>query len=181
MAYFKLAQYRDVFSTIKGCLNKLSYSTTPAMTENTPMSVKCVILKAGIIAPSRNTTEAAGFDIYLPETITIEPKEQKTIPCGFKLIMPPWLACQIISRSSAQKKNELSIYNGIIDSDYTGEINLLIKNLTNYPIIIKQNHRVAQFILMYIYSAQLDILGLDPEPAPSSIKKRGEAFGSTGH
>ena len=151
------------------------------MAENTPTSVKCVILKDGIIAPSRKTDGAGGFDIYIPETITIQPKEQKIIPCGFRLIMPPWLACQIISRSSTQRKNELDVYNGIVDSDYTGEINLLIKNLTNYPIIISQNRRVAQFILMHIYSKSLDIIGLNSMPAPSLTIKRGEAFGSTGY
>ena len=149
------------------------------MAENT--SIKCVILKPGIIAPSRKTKGAAGFDIYMPETITIEPQEQKTIPCGFKLIIPPGLACQILSRSSTQKRNELQVYSGLVDGDYTGEIYLLIKNLTTNPIVIKQNCRVAQFVLSKIYDGQMEILGLNPMPMPSLVVKRGEAFGSTGH
>ena len=144
---------------------------------------KCIILKEGIIAPSKKTKGAAGFDIYMPETITIEPQEQKIIPCGFKLVMPVGLAGQIMSRSSTEINGLLQVYRGLIDCDYVHEINLLVKNVASYPIIVKKHTRLAQLVLLQIYTEQLDILGqntISPLP-PQQIVDRGGPFGSTGN
>jgi dUTP pyrophosphatase len=104
-----------------------------------------------ITTPKYMTSGAAGADLFtsLNEDILIKPLERAMIPTGIKVIIPEGYEIQIRPRSGMAFKKGLTVINspGTIDSDYRGEINVLVVNLSNKDIVITNNERIAQMVL----------------------------------
>ena len=88
--------------------------------------------------PKRMTKGSAGYDMYAISDITIQPKENKLLPTGLVLELPGDHYAQIADRSSMAMKG-LKTEAGIIDSDYRGEVKVLIRNHTLYHPHWRQN------------------------------------------
>ena len=99
--------------------------------------------------PVQSTPGSAGWDIYSIQDITIPPHEMRIIPTGFGLQVPKGFYVSLVPRSSFGKKKILIANSpGTIDSDYTGEISVMLYNLSDDFFYIKQGDRIAQMLLL---------------------------------
>jgi len=129
--------------------------------------------------PSYETSGSAGMDIRanLDATVELKSFERTAIPTGLFIELPVGYEAQIRPRSGLSLKTGLSIPNspGTIDSDYRGEIKVIVANLSNEPILIQDGDRIAQMIIARYEKIEWKI----SESIESS--ERGEGgFGSTG-
>lgn len=102
--------------------------------------------------PAYATEGSAGMDIraYLPDgPVTLGQLERRLIPTGLYMQLPHGFECQIRPRSGLALKKGLSLVNtpGTVDSDYRGEIGIILINLSNTPVEIADGERVAQMVI----------------------------------
>jgi dUTP pyrophosphatase len=142
------------------------------------MQVK-VVNKSSNALPKYETSGSAGMDIraFMDAPVELKPLERAMIPTGLYLELPEGYEAQIRPRSGLAAKKGLSIPNspGTIDSDYRGEIKVIIINLSNEVQIIEPNERVAQMVIaqyQQIAWNQVEVLG--------ETERGAGGFGSTG-
>ena len=129
--------------------------------------------------PHYATSGAAGMDIYafLTEPVTMKPMDRMLIPTGLFMEIPPNFEIQIRPRSGLALKQGITCLNtpGTIDSDYRGEIKVLLINLSNENQIINNKDRIAQMVLAKTEKAQFNIV----TQIDSTMRGEG-GFGHTG-
>ena len=129
--------------------------------------------------PEYKTTGASGVDIMalLEKKITLDPGESKIIPTGLSIAIPDDLEVQIRPRSGLAAKSNISVLNtpGTIDSDYRGEIKVILINLGNERFTVKNGDRIAQMILTPIMKFKFE----EVNKLDDTIRGSG-GFGSTG-
>ena len=129
--------------------------------------------------PTYQSDEAAGVDLSasIEESIKILPWEKEIIPCGISISMPRGLEAQIRPRSGLAFKHGITILNtpGTIDSDYRGEIKVVLINLSKQDFLIHPKDRIAQMVFSNVSQVKFkEVNNLD-------LTKRGaDGFGSTG-
>ena len=96
--------------------------------------------------PVRTTPEAAGLDIRSAEETQIEPGERKLISTQLQIMIPPGHYGRIAPRSGIALHQQIDVCAGVIDSDYRGEIKILLHNHGTNIFYIRQGDRVAQLI-----------------------------------
>lgn len=141
------------------------------------MKVK-VINKSGFDLPKFETDGAAGVDLRSTETVVIPPKSTALVPTGLFVEIPVGYELQIRPRSGLSLKTKLRVANspGTIDSDYRGEIKIIMDNIGDKAIAIVSGERVAQAVLCPV--SQFTWV----EQNNLSETDRGEGgFGSTGN
>ena len=143
--------------------------------------VKVLIKKldAAVEIPTYKTTGASGVDLmaFIKKTIKLSPKSSCLVPTGLSVAFSDEYEIQIRPRSGLAAKNNISVLNtpGTIDSDYRGEIKIILFNHGNSDFIINNKDRVAQMILMPVHKMDLE----EVENLPDTLRGKG-AFGSTG-
>ena len=129
--------------------------------------------------PSYETSGASGMDLmaFINSSVTIEPKTSFLIPTGLSVAFSENYEIQIRPRSGLAAKNNISVLNtpGTIDSDYRGEIKVIIYNHGNMDFIVNNNDRIAQMILTPVIKMDLQ----ETDELPETIRGEG-GFGSTG-
>lgn len=130
--------------------------------------------------PERMSAEAAGWDLHacLPEErVILEPGQRKRVPCGFALVMPSGMEAQIRPRSGLALRCGVTLLNspGTIDSDYRGEVSVLLINLGQEAVELSHGDRIAQIVFATLAPVRLDAV----EILPQSGRAAG-GFGSTG-
>ncbi len=129
--------------------------------------------------PEYKTSGASGVDLiaFIKEPINVEPKTSVLIPTGLSVAFPEDYEIQIRPRSGLAAKNNISVLNtpGTIDSDYRGEIKVIIYNHGNENFSINNGDRIAQMILAPVVKMELE----EKNDLPKSIRGKG-GFGSTG-
>lgn len=114
------------------------------------VSVK-IVNKSSNALPQYSTEQAAGMDIRAnnPEPIVLSPLERKLIPTGLFIELPVGYEAQIRPRSGLAIKNGITVLNtpGTIDSDYRGEINVILVNLSNEPFTVNMGDRICQMVI----------------------------------
>ncbi|MCQ2216223.1 MAG: dUTP diphosphatase [Bacteroidales bacterium] len=114
------------------------------------VSVK-IVNKSSNALPQYSTEQAAGMDIRAnnPEPIVLAPLECKLIPTGLFIELPVGYEAQIRPRSGLAIKNGITVLNtpGTIDSDYRGEINVILVNLSNEPFTVNMGDRICQMVI----------------------------------
>ena len=143
--------------------------------------VKILVKKfnKNIELPSYKTSGASGMDLvaFIKNKININSGNRVTIPTGISLVIPKNYEIQIRPRSGLAAKKGISVLNtpGTIDSDYRGEIKIILINLSKKPFIVKSGDRIAQMILCPVARIKFK------EVKNLSKTVRGKAgFGSTG-
>lgn len=110
-----------------------------------------IVNKSNNPLPQYSTAQAAGMDIRAnnPEPITLAPLERKLVPTGLFIELPVGYEAQIRPRSGLAIKNGITVLNtpGTIDSDYRGEINVILVNLSNEPFTINSGDRICQMVI----------------------------------
>ncbi len=129
--------------------------------------------------PTYGSLEAAGADLYacLQEAVTIQPGESYFIPTGIALEVPKGCAGLVYARSSMGAKRGLAPANkvGVIDSDYRGEIRVVLHNHSKLPQTVEPGERVAQFLITPVLTpAYQEVQEL------SDTGRGAGGFGSTG-
>ena len=143
--------------------------------------VKVLIKKLdpSVQLPEYKTSGASGVDLiaFIKEPINLEPKTSVLIPTGLSVAFPEDYEIQIRPRSGLAAKNNISVLNtpGTIDSDYRGEIKVIIYNHGNENFSINNGDRIAQMILAPVVKMELE----EKNDLPKSIRGKG-GFGSTG-
>ena len=143
--------------------------------------VKVLIKKLdpSVKLPEYKTTGASGMDLiaFIREPLELKPQMSCIVPTGLAVAFPENYEIQVRPRSGLASKNNISILNtpGTIDSDYRGEIKVIIHNHGNRNFIINNGDRIAQMILCPVVKMKLE------EAIDLPITIRGKSgFGSTG-
>lgn len=136
---------------------------------------------ADLPLPSYATAGAAGLDLRaaVEGELRLAPGARALVPTGFLVAIPAGFEGQVRARSGLALKQGLVVLNspGTIDSDYRGELKVILANLGEEPVIIERGLRVAQLIVAPVARAELQEVATFDEPA----SERGVGgFGSTG-
>ena len=143
--------------------------------------VKILVKKSNpaIELPSYKTNGASGMDLmaWIDNPIILKPGTSCLVPTGISVAFPQEYEIQVRPRSGLAAKNNISVLNtpGTIDSDYRGEIKIILFNHGNENFLINNKDRIAQMVLTPIIKMQLEETNELPDT------NRGEGgFGSTG-
>lgn len=135
----------------------------------------------GLPLPSYQSAHAAGLDLLaaIPAGVplTLGPGARALVPTGLTIALPPGYEAQVRPRSGLAVKSGLTVLNspGTIDSDYRGEVQVLLVNLGTGPILLERGMRIAQMVVAPVQRVALtEVQGLD------STERGSGGFGSTG-
>ena len=143
--------------------------------------VKVLIKKLdpSVKLPEYKTTGASGMDLiaFIREPLQVKPMMSCIVPTGLAVAFPENYEIQVRPRSGLAAKNNISILNtpGTIDSDYRGEIKVIIHNHGNRNFIINNGDRIAQMILCPVVKMKLE----EAIDLPETMRGQ-SGFGSTG-
>jgi len=143
--------------------------------------VKVLIKKLdpAVEIPNYKTKGASGMDLmaFIKQPIKLAPKSSCLVPTGLSIAFSEEYEIQIRPRSGLAAKNNISVLNtpGTIDSDYRGEIKVILFNHGSSEFVINNKDRIAQMILMPIHKMNLE----EVENLPDTSRGKG-GFGSTG-
>ena len=145
------------------------------------MDVKITLLKHGPkVLPEYATKGSAGLDIMaaIHEPISIGPGERILVPSGFKLEIPVEYEVQIRPRSGLAIKHGITVLNspGTIDSDYRGEIGIILINHSKNKFIVNPKDRIAQMVICKVTKMNLVKVSL-----LNNTERGSGGFGSTGN
>ena len=148
---------------------------------NLKQMVKILVKKLNpkVKLPKYKTDGSSGMDLmaFLDKPVSIMPQKSELIPTGLSIAIPNNTEVQIRPRSGLAAKNNISVLNtpGTIDSDYRGEIKVIIYNHGDTEFVINNGDRIAQMILSPVIKMELE----ENTDLPNTIRGEG-GFGSTG-
>ncbi|HBY42172.1 MULTISPECIES: dUTP diphosphatase [unclassified Brevundimonas] len=135
----------------------------------------------GLALPAYETAGSAGMDLRAAigdgETLVLEPGQRKLVPTGLKIALEPGYEAQVRPRSGLALKHGISAPNspGTIDSDYRGEVGVILINHGELPFEIKRGDRIAQMVIArYEQARMVEVEAVD------ETARGGGGFGSTG-
>ena len=143
--------------------------------------VKILIKKTNkeVTTPKYKTDGSSGVDLsaFLEKKVVIKPNSSELIPTGLQVAIPEELEIQIRPRSGLAAKNNISVLNtpGTIDSDYRGEIKVILFNHGKEDFLINNKDRIAQMVLAPVIKMNFE----ETDELPETIRGEG-GFGSTG-
>ncbi len=136
-------------------------------------------LSSEVKLPSYKTLGASGMDLmaFIEKSIIVKPKTSCLIPTGLSMAFSEDYEVQIRPRSGLAAKNNISVLNtpGTIDSDYRGEIKIILYNHGHEDFVINNNDRIAQMILTPVYKMEFQ----EVDELPNTTRGI-DGFGSTG-
>ncbi len=146
-----------------------------------PVRVRYRIAEAfrDLAPPAYASPGAAGADLRaaLDAPLVVNPGARLVVPTGLVLEIPPGFEGQVRARSGLALKKGLALANGVgtIDSDYRGEVGVLVVNLGSEPVTLARGERIAQLVVAPVARAEFEEVYLLGETA-----RGGGGFGSTG-
>ncbi len=136
-------------------------------------------LNSKVKLPSYKTEGSSGMDLiaFVDKPIEIKPNNSALIPTGLSIAIPEDCEVQIRPRSGLAAKSNISVLNtpGTIDSDYRGELKVILFNHGNKNFVVKNNERIAQMVLTPIFKIDFE----EVDNLPDTVRGSG-GFGSTG-
>jgi dUTP pyrophosphatase len=133
-------------------------------------------LSDNAIIPAKGSAFAAGYDLYAAEDAVVNCGTRKLIKTNISMEITPGYYGRIAPRSGLAYKNGIDVLAGVIDSDYRGDIGVILYNSDkNIDFIVKKGDRIAQIIFEACYSATLN----EAENLDNTLRQSG-GFGSTG-
>ena len=145
--------------------------------EPVPVPVRRLPHGDGLDLPAYATDGAAGMDVVSAEDITLAPGARHAVATGLALAIPPGYEVQVRPRSGLALKHGVTVPNtpGTIDSDYRGELKVILINHGSEPFAIRRGDRIAQLVLAPVVRASwLEVAELDETARGTG------GFGSTG-
>ena len=144
--------------------------------------VKILVKKfdKNIELPTYKTSGSSGMDLmaHTKNKINIKPGKIAIIPAGIAVAIPKNYEIQIRPRSGLAAKKGISVLNtpGTVDSDYRGEVKIILINLSKKTFVVKSGDRIAQMIVCPIVKGRLKVV----KKLPGTVRNKG-GFGSTGN
>ena len=136
-------------------------------------------LDSAVQLPAYKSTGASGMDLmaFTKNPINVKPNSSSLIPTGLSVAFPENFEIQIRPRSGLAAKNNISVLNtpGTIDSDYRGEIKVIIYNHSNKDFVINNGDRIAQMVFTPVIKMELE----ETNELPQTLRGN-DGFGSTG-
>ena len=131
----------------------------------------------GLPLPSYATPGAAGMDVVAAESLTLAPGARHAVATGFAVAIPPGYEVQVRPRSGLALKHGITCLNtpGTIDSDYRGEVKVILANLGSEPFEVRRGERIAQLVPAPVLDADFREV-----EALSETARGAGGFGSTG-
>ena len=150
------------------------------MASVSPVRIPLVRLgAAGVPLPEYFSAGAAGMDLAasLPEPVVLGAGQFQLIPCGFSIALPAGLEAQVRPRSGLASRHGVTVLNapGTIDSDYRGEVKVLLINHGPTAVTIAPGMRIAQLVVAPVTRVEWEV----KERLPESVRGEG-GFGHTG-
>ena len=145
------------------------------------MKTKALIKKLhkAVNIPEYKTSGSSGLDLeaFLEKDLIVKSNETVLVPTGLSIAIDENLEIQIRPRSGLAAKNNITVLNtpGTIDSDYRGEIKVILINLGKDDFVIKNGDRIAQMVISPVIKTEFEIV----DELPSTLRGQG-GFGSTG-
>ena len=137
------------------------------------------VLKEGALLPEYQTPGSAGADLhaYLAEPVTLKPMERRLIPTGLFVELPAGYELQVRPRSGLALKHGVTVLNtpGTVDSDYRGELCVLLINFGSEPFTVQNGDRIAKAVVAQ--AVQVSFVQTD---ALSETGRGVNGYGSTG-
>jgi dUTP pyrophosphatase len=132
---------------------------------------------AGLPMPAYETAGAAGMDICAAEGLNLRTGRRAAVPTGFSFAIPNGYEVQVRPRSGLALKNGISVLNtpGTIDSDYRGEVKIILANLGEEDFQISRGDRIAQIVIAPVVQARM----VEVDALDETARGAG-GFGSTG-
>jgi dUTP pyrophosphatase len=129
--------------------------------------------------PRQATPHSAGYDLRarVDDPLVLEPGQRRLVPTGIAIALPPGYEAQVRPRSGLALERGLTLLNspGTVDSDYRGEIGVVMVNLGDAPVTLRRGDRVAQMVVQKLPDSALTEVGELP------VTQRGQGgFGHTG-
>ena len=132
-----------------------------------------------VLLPSYKTKGSSGMDLmaFIKYPIKIAPNTSALIPTGISVAIPNDVEIQIRPRSGLAAKSSISVLNtpGTIDSDYRGELKIILFNHSKEEFVVRNNDRIAQMVLMPVLKIDFE----EVDNLPDTLRGSG-GFGSTG-
>lgn len=141
------------------------------------MIIKIKKVSAGVPTPAYQTAGSAGCDVVASSDALIYPGKRYLVPTGLFLEVPCGYECQVRPRSGLALKHGVTVLNspGTIDSDYRGEVCVLLYNAGDEPFEVKPGDRIAQLIFAPVTRAEFELVD-----ELSDTERGTGGFGSTG-
>ena len=145
------------------------------------MRTKALIKKLhkAVNIPEYKTNGSSGLDLeeFLEKDLIVKSNQTIIVPTGLSIAIDQNLEIQIRPRSGLAAKNNITVLNtpGTIDSDYRGEIKVILINLGNDDFVIKNGDRIAQMVISPVIKTEFEIV----DELPNTLRGLG-GFGSTG-
>lgn len=142
----------------------------------TDLTIRVMAQREGACLPRRGSPMAAGADLHAAVDVRIEPGQRRLVPTGIAVEIPVGHYGRIAPRSGLAVRHGIDTLAGVVDSDYRGEVSVLLINLGELPVELRAGDRIAQLIIeqaapsVYVWAESL------------AETDRGEGgFGSTGN
>lgn len=134
-------------------------------------------LDPGAVLPKYETAGSSGMDVRSNEDCTIDAGQWKAVSTGLFPEIPNGYEIQVRSRSGLAAKNGIFVLNspGTVDSDYRGEIKIILANMSQVPFAISKGDRIAQLVLSPVVKAEVKEVDIISE-----TQRGAGGFGSTG-
>ncbi len=131
----------------------------------------------GLALPVYASEHAAGLDVVAAEDLTLSPGARHAVATGFAIAIPHGYEVQVRPRSGLALKHGITCLNspGTIDSDYRGEVKVILANLGNEPFVVRRGERIAQLVPAPVLKARF----VEAEELEET-GRGGGGFGSTG-
>ncbi|MBN1807918.1 MAG: dUTP diphosphatase [Planctomycetes bacterium] len=133
----------------------------------------------GLELPEYKTAGSSGMDLHaaVEEEETIEPGGIALVPTGLKMAIPEGYEAQVRARSGLAIKHGICVLNGpgTVDSDYRGEVKVILANLGKEEFAVKRGDRIAQMVIMRVEKARIE----EVDEVPETVRGEG-GFGSSG-
>lgn len=147
------------------------------MTQSMTIAIRRLPHGAGLPLPAYATAGAAGMDVVAAEDVTLAPGARHAVATGFAMAIPDGYEVQVRPRSGLALKHGITCLNtpGTIDSDYRGEVKVILANLGTAPFAVVRGERIAQLVPAPVLRATLaQVDSLDDTARGTG------GFGSTG-
>jgi len=126
------------------------------------------------IMPRRATDGSAGYDLFTPEAFELAPMERKLVKIGIATEFYPWAQAQIWPRSGLAVKVGVDVMAGLVDSDFRGEIGVVLINFGEHQLSFRVGEAVAQIVFMPVIHGVVEAAG-----SISETERGAGGFGST--
>ena len=138
-----------------------------------------IINESTNVLPEYATEGSAGMDVraFISEPIQLQPLQRALIPTGLHIELPQGYEAQLRPRSGLALKQGITCLNspGTVDSDYRGEIKIILINLSNGPQVVNNGDRIAQMVIQKVERINWEAV----EVLSETVRNNG-GFGSTG-